>query len=70
MTWQGWCSPQGWEGTQHAPLGAHTPESAWCLEPAEGWCRWGGVEGSVAPQDMATTVLGFRLTEPHSRDHL
>lgn len=36
MTWQSWCCPQGWEGTQDTPPGAHTPWSAWCLEPEEG----------------------------------
>lgn len=43
------------------------PESAWDLGKA-GMAV--GVEGTVARQDMATTILGFRLTESHSWDHL
>lgn len=43
------------------------PESAWNLGKA-GMAV--GVEDTVAPQDMATTILGFRLTESHSRDPL
>ena len=42
-------------------------ESVWDLGKAGMGVQ---AEGTVAPQDTATTILGFGLTEPHSRDHL